>query len=150
MYALFFRGMDTPSYPVEGLVGLEVGEARNRIATYGWDVTEVREKNDTQPLDVVFKTDPSSGDVAEGEPFVLYVSDGPTPSVLPPLVGQPVDAATAALAELQLTLVVSGQQFSETAPANTILVVHRRRPAGARRVTGRQGQHRRRHRLGGP
>ncbi len=121
MYALFFRGMDTPSYPVEGLVGLEVGEARNRIATYGWDVTEIREKNDTQPLDVVFKTDPSSGDVAEGEPFVLYVSDGPTPSVLPPLVGQPVDAATAALAELQLTLVVSGQQFSETAPANTIL-----------------------------
>jgi eukaryotic-like serine/threonine-protein kinase len=118
--ALMLRKVNTPTYPVEDLVGLEVGEARNRIATNGWAVTEIRQKNDTHPLDVVFKTDPSSGDLAEGKAFALYVSDGPSPSVLPPLVGQPVDAATEALTNLKLTPVVSGQQFSETTPANAI------------------------------
>jgi eukaryotic-like serine/threonine-protein kinase len=118
--ALFFGHTSTASYPVDGLVGLEVGEARNRIATYGWEVKEVREKNDTQPFNVVFRTQPAEGELQKGRPFVLYVSDGPTPSVLPTLVGQPVDAATAALAQLQLTLTQAGKQFSETAPAGTI------------------------------
>jgi serine/threonine-protein kinase len=118
--ALMLHKANTTTYPVEDLVGLEVGEARNRIATNGWDVSEVREKNDDQPLGIVFKTDPSSGDLAEGKPFTLYVSDGATPSVLPPLIGQPVDEVAAALTDLQLTLVMSGPQFSETLPANTI------------------------------
>jgi serine/threonine-protein kinase len=118
--ALFLRTSNASSYPVDGLVGLQVGEVRNRIATYGWEVREVREKNDTQPLDVVFRTDPESGELREGRPFTMYVSDGPTPSVLPPLVGESVDDAKAALAALELTLAPAGQQFSETAPAGTI------------------------------
>ena len=52
---------------------------------------------------------------------MLYVSDGPTPSVLPPMVGMPVDQVMATLAPLDLKLVVSGQQFSETAPVNTVV-----------------------------
>ena len=118
---LLFHRSSTPTHPVEDLVGLPVGEARNRVATNGWNVTEVRQKNDTQPLDVVFKTTPSSGELAEGESFVLYVSDGPTPSVLPPMVGMPVEQVMATLAPLDLKLVVSGQQFSETAPVNTVV-----------------------------
>ena len=118
---LVFHRSPTPTHPVEDLVGLPVGEARNRVATNGWNVTEVRQKNDAQPLDVVFKTTPSSGDLAEGESFVLYVSDGPTPSVLPPMVGMPVEQVMATLAPLDLKLVVSGQQFSETAPVNTVV-----------------------------
>jgi serine/threonine-protein kinase len=119
--ALFLRTSNASSYPVDGLVGLQVGEARNRIATYGWDVREVREKSDSQPLDVVFRTDPESGELREGKRFTMYVSDGPTPSVLPPLVGESVDDAKAALAGMQLTLAPAGQQFSETAPAGTIM-----------------------------
>ncbi len=118
---LLFHHSSTPTHPVDDLVGLPVGEARNRVATNGWNVTEVRQKNDTQPLDVVFKTTPSSGELAEGESFVLYVSDGPTPSVLPPMVGMPVEQVMATLAPLDLKLVVSGQQFSETAPVNTVV-----------------------------
>ena len=118
---LVFHRSSTPTHPVDDLVGLPVGEARNRVATNGWNVTEVRQKNDAQPLDVVFKTTPSSGDLAEGESFVLYVSDGPTPSVLPPMVGTPVEQVMATLAPLDLKLVVSGQQFSETAPVNTVV-----------------------------
>ena len=64
---------------------------------------------------------PSSGELAEGESFVLYVSDGPTPSVLPPMVGMPVEQVMTTLAPLDLKLVVSGQQFSETAPVNTVV-----------------------------
>ncbi len=119
--ALVARRSTVSSYPVEGLVGLEVGEARNRIATYGWDVSEVREKNDTEPLDVVIRTDPASGDVAEGEPFTLYVSDGPAPSELPPLGGQRIEVAMRALADAELKLSVAGQEPSETVPAGTIL-----------------------------
>ncbi len=48
--ALMLHKANTTTYPVEDLVGLEVGEARNRIATNGWEVSEVREKNDDQPL----------------------------------------------------------------------------------------------------
>ena len=118
---LFFHTSSTPTHPVEDLVGLPVGEARNRVATNGWNVTEVRQKNDAQPLDVVFKTTPASGDLAEGKSFVLYVSDGPTPSVLPHMVGMPVDQVMTSLAALDLQLVVSGQQFSETAPLNTVV-----------------------------
>ena len=119
--ALVVRRSTVSRYPVEGLVGLEVGEARNRIATYGWDVNEVREKNDTEPLDVVIRTDPASGDVAEGEPFTLYVSDGPAPSELPPLAGQRIEVAMRALADAELKLSVAGQESSETVPAGTIL-----------------------------
>src|SRR5262245_18389190 len=101
---LVVRRQSEASYPVEGLVGLEIGEARNRIATYGWDVEEIREKNDDQPLDVVIRTDPASGDLKEGEPFTMYVSDGPTPSELPPLAGQRIEVAMQALSELELKL----------------------------------------------
>ena len=119
--ALVVRRSTESSYPVEGLVGLEVGEARNRIATYGWDVSEVREKNDTEPLDVVIRTDPASGDLEEGESFTLYVSDGPAPSELPPLGGQRIEVAMRALADADLKLSVAGQEPSETIPAGTIL-----------------------------
>ena len=98
-----------------------MGEARNRIATYGWDVSEVREKNDTEPLDVVIRTDPASGDLEEGESFTLYVSDGPAPSELPPLGGQRIEVAMRALADADLKLSVAGQEPSETIPAGTIL-----------------------------
>ncbi len=119
--ALVARRSSIDRYPVEGLVGLEVGEARNRIATYGWEVNEVREKNDTEPLDVVIRTDPASGDLAEGEAFTLYVSDGPAPSQLPPLAGQRLEVAMLALADLELKLSVAGGEPSETIPAGTIL-----------------------------
>ena len=139
--ALVVRRSTVSSYPVEGLVGLEVGEARNRIATYGWDVSEVREKNDTEPLDVVIRTDPASGDVAEGEPFTLYVSDGPAPSELPPLGGQRIEVAMRALADLELKLsVAGGEEPGETVPAGTIL--RSRSPASrSRAIHGGQGQH---------
>ena len=118
---LVVRRSSAQSYPVEGLVGLEIGEARNRIATYGWEVEEVREKNDEHPLDVVIRTDPASGDLAEGEPFTMYVSDGPTPSELPPLAGQRIEVAMQALSDAELKLTVAGEEFSETDPAGTIL-----------------------------
>jgi beta-lactam-binding protein with PASTA domain len=116
-----FHQSSRPAYPVGGLVGMDVGEARNRIATYGWKVKEVHEKNDQQPLDKVFKTDPASGNLAKGQAFTLYVSDGPTPSVLPTLVGEKLASATAALKKLQLQVTQAPPQFSETAPAGTIL-----------------------------
>ena len=68
--------------------------------------------------------------------------------MLPALIGQPVDAATAALAELQLTLVPAGQQFSETAPAGTIMAFTVGGLAVRGGRVGREGQHGERDRLG--
>jgi serine/threonine-protein kinase len=134
VYVVVFHQTSKPVFPVAGLVGMDIGQARNQIATYGWDVHEVHQKNDTQTLGKVFKTDPATGELARGEPFTLYVSDGPTPSVLPPLVGQKVETAVAALAKAQLKVSQGPRQFSETVPAGQVIsfmVAGQQAPEGA-------------------
>jgi serine/threonine-protein kinase len=130
---VLFHDNAKPSHPISGLVGMEAGEARNRIATYGWNVDEVHQKSDAQPLGKIFRTDPASGMLAKGDRFTLYVSDGATPSVLPPLVGQKVAAVAATLARLKLPMTQGPKQFSETAPAGTVMaftVAGQQVPAG--------------------
>ena len=86
--------------------------------TYGWNVTEVRQKNDTQPLDVVFKTDAERrASSPRASPSCSTCPMDPTPSVLPP--HRRAAAWTRPWPRwptLDLKLVVPGQQFSETAP----------------------------------
>jgi serine/threonine-protein kinase len=118
---LVWRGSSPPVYAVPDLVGLEEGDARNQIATNDWEVSVVRERNDDQPLGYVFRTDPASGELEEGEPFALYVSDGPTPVAVPDIVGMPRADAEAALTEIQLGLRVSGTEFSEDVPVDDVL-----------------------------
>ncbi len=118
---LVWRGSATPSYAVPDLVGLEEGEARNRIATNEWEVSVERERNDDQAAGVVFRTAPSSGELEEGQPFTLYVSDGPTPADVPNIVGLSRADAQAQLADLQLGLNVTGTEFNEDAPAEDVL-----------------------------
>jgi serine/threonine-protein kinase len=108
-------------YAVPDLVGLEEGDARNQIATNDWEVSVVRERSDDQPLGYVFRTDPASGELEEGEPFALYVSDGPTPVAVPDIVGMPRADAEAALTEIQLGLRVAGTEFSEDVPVDDVL-----------------------------
>jgi serine/threonine-protein kinase len=118
---LVWRGSSTPSYAVPNLVGLEEGDARNQIATNDWEVVVERQRNDDQPLGFVFRTDPASGELAQGEPFTLYVSDGPTPAEVPDIVGMTRADAEATLSDLQLGLNVAGSEFSEDAPVGQVL-----------------------------
>jgi serine/threonine-protein kinase len=81
----------------------------------------VRSDDEPEP-GVVIGTEPDAGvEIAEGEPFLIIVSDGPEFRALPDLVGLTQEEALAALAELQLVGVVGEPQFDETAPLGQVL-----------------------------
>ncbi len=110
------------SHEVPTLIGLEEGQARNEIASNGWDVSVVSETTELQPQGIVFRTEPPAGaTLREGDEFVLHVSAGPPLSTLPDVTGQTVDAATAALGAAGLTLVVGEQRFDEAVPIGQIM-----------------------------
>ena len=93
----------TSVFRVPDLVGVPEAEARNMIATNGWEITIQRERNDVVPIiGQVWRTAPQSGiDLAEGEPFLIVVSDGPTLRLLP-------DSTGALLSEAQTRLIERG------------------------------------------
>lgn len=112
----------TPVNTVPDLVGLTQGEAENAISEYGWEVTVLEEANDDVEAGVVIRTDPIAGTTLdEGADFLMVVSNGPAPRVLPEITGLTVPEATTVLAELDLTLQLGGEEHSETAPAGTII-----------------------------
>ena len=116
------RKLTENTYEVPSLIGLDIGQARNEIATNGWEIVVRNETTDTQPQDKVFKTDPPAGaSLSEGEQFVLYVSAGPPLASLPEVVRQTVDVATAALQQAKLTLVIGEQRYDEDIPAGEII-----------------------------
>lgn len=119
---LVSRSMRTQSHAVPELAGLTTGEAQNRIAGNGWEVTITQEQSDEQPADRVIRTDPAVGvEVQEGDPFTMVVSSGPTPSPLPDLAGRSVDEATALLTQAGLVPDVQAAQNDEVVPAGTVL-----------------------------
>jgi serine/threonine-protein kinase len=119
---LLSRSMRTQTYAVPDLTGLTTGEAQNKIAGNGWEVTISNEQSDAQPADHVIRTDPTVGTkVKEGDPFTMVVSSGPTPSPLPDLAGKTVDEATALLTQAGLVPDVQPPQNDEVVPAGTVL-----------------------------
>lgn len=112
----------TPVYPVPDLVGVPEAEARNLIATNEWVVTVDRERSDLVPIvGQVVRTAPQAGiDLAEGEPFLIVVSDGPTLRELP-------DSTGALFSEAQTRLIERGldvtpiEQFDEVVPEGVVI-----------------------------
>jgi serine/threonine-protein kinase len=91
----------TPVYRVPDLVAMPEAEALNLIATNGWEVTRANERSDEVPVvGQVVRTAPQAGvDLAEGEPFLIVVSDGPTLRELPESAGTALSAAQTRLLE---------------------------------------------------
>jgi serine/threonine-protein kinase len=116
------RLFETPVYAVPDLVELPEAEARNVIATNGWVVTIERERSDLVPVvGQVVRTAPQAGvELAEGEPFLIVVSDGPTLRELPDSAGVAASEAQTRLVERGLT-VESVEQFDEVVPAGTVI-----------------------------
>ena len=94
----------TPTHVVPPLVGLSEAEARNLIAPNDWVVSERSERSDAVPEEgAIVRTAPAAGaELAEGEPFLLVVSEGPTLRPLPDVTGEPLAEALAALDRLGL------------------------------------------------
>ena len=121
-YAGWFL-LRTESYEVPDLTGVDEAIARNEIAGNGWVVVTERERSDAVPeIDNVVRTTPIAGVMlAEGETFVLYVSDGPELRTLPELEGLTLAEAEAELVALRLVPEEGPPEFSETVPTGIVI-----------------------------
>lgn len=122
----------TPTYLVPNLVSLPEAEARNLIAANQWVLGVEQERSDAVPtVGQVVRTEPAAGvELAEGEPFLMVVSQGPTLRALPDSTNLLLSEAQTALVELALTpeavfvfneVVVDGTVISWSVPGDLTL-----------------------------
>jgi beta-lactam-binding protein with PASTA domain/serine/threonine protein kinase len=112
----------TPTHVVPDLTAMPEAEARNLIAPNGWVVTVERERSDEQPVvGNVIRTAPAAGvELAEEEPFLMVVSDGPLLRELPESTGRTLADAQSDLAERQLAVEVE-EANDEVVPEGTVI-----------------------------
>jgi serine/threonine-protein kinase len=113
---------ERPTYIVPDLTGMPVAEAQNLIAPNDWKVDVQSERSDEQPdVGHVIRTAPAAGvELAEGEPFLMVVSEGPLLRQLPESTGKPLSEAQTALASLRLG-VQTIEQFDEVVQPGTVI-----------------------------
>jgi serine/threonine-protein kinase len=116
------RLFETPVYTVPDLIEVPEAEARNQIATNAWVLTIERERSDIVPVvGQVVRTAPQAGvELAEGEPFLMVVSNGPTLRELPDSTGVVAGEAQTRLVERGLA-VESIDEYHELIPAGTVI-----------------------------
>ena len=124
--ALSYAGwllLRTKSFEVPDLTGVDEAVARNEIAGNGWMIETERERCDAVPeIDHVVRTVPVAGEMLdEGETFVIVVSDGYELRTLPELTGMTVADANQSLTDLRLVPIEAPAEFSEEAPAGTVI-----------------------------
>jgi serine/threonine-protein kinase len=119
---LAYRLFSTPSYEVPVLTGVPQAEALAQIEGNGWEVSVQTERSDDEPrVDHVVRTAPPAGaDLAEGEPFLLVVSEGPVLRSLPELTGLTLAEAQAQLLALDL-VVAPVEQYDEDVPPGQVI-----------------------------
>ena len=111
-----------PTYPVPELVGMPEAEARNMIAANDWVIDVQRERSDEVPvIGQVVRTAPGAGvELAENEPFLIVVSDGPLLRELPESKGVLFSEATTEILARQLQFETI-EQYDEVVPPGTVI-----------------------------
>ncbi|MHB1089999.1 MAG: PASTA domain-containing protein, partial [Ilumatobacteraceae bacterium] len=110
-----------PTHPVPDVVGLSEGEARNSVAAFGWTIVVAAERSDDIAQGNVVRTDPAAGtNLEEGQDFTIYISEGPTLSPLPDVVGLSVQDATDQLTAAGLN-VTTTEAGSEDVPVGNVI-----------------------------
>ncbi len=117
---LLFR---VPSHEVPNLAGLRLEDAQAQIADFDWEVEIERERSDEEPDvgEIVRSVPPAGFDLAENEPFLLVVSEGPELRSLPELEGVTAADAETTLAELRLRSNVVAEEHHEEVPAGSVI-----------------------------
>ena len=112
----------TPTYLVPELTAMPEAEARNMIAPNDWEISVERERSDEVPVvGQVVRTAPAAGvELAEGEPFLIVVSDGPVLRELPESTGRPASEAQTDLVSRQLAVDVV-EANDEVVPPGTVI-----------------------------
>ena len=113
----------TPTHEVPDLAGLTEAEAQAQTVDFDWEIDVRRERSDDEPDEgEIIRTAPEAGErLAEGEPFLLVVSEGPEFRDLPDVTGQTLADAETALAELNLTPLPATQENHETVPVGSVI-----------------------------
>jgi serine/threonine-protein kinase len=114
---------EVPKHPVPELVGADEASARAQTAAFDWDVEVRRERSDEHPEPgEIIRTVPSAGQqLAEEEPFLVVVSDGPELRVLQDLAGLTRAEAETTLAEQRLVALPAVEQHDETVPVGSVV-----------------------------
>ena len=117
------RLFETPVYTVPDLVEMPEAEARNLVAANGWELEITRERSDIVPVvGQIVRTVPQAGvELAEGEPFLIVVSEGPTLRELPESTGLTLPEAQTRLVERGLDVLPPVEQYDEVVPAGRII-----------------------------
>ena len=120
---LAYRLFRVPTHEVPDLVGLDEEAAEAQTAGFDWELDVETARSDEQPEPgAIIRTAPSAGEsLAEGEPFLIVVSEGPEFRTLPDFAGQPLNEAETTLAELRLVALPPTQQFDETVPVGSVV-----------------------------
>lgn len=121
-----FARTPTGATAVPNVVGITADDATTAMRRVGLGVDTI-EREDPAPAGSVIHQRPSPGRwLSDRDNVELVVSTGPEPIAVPPVAGQPVEAARAALEE-QGFVVVEVPQPDEEVPAATVLATD---PAG--------------------
>ncbi len=87
-----------PDVAIPDVAGFTVTKASNALGQEGLEVSTKEEASDTVPSGQVIRTDPPAGtEVAKGETITLIVSNGPSTSPVPNVVGLTAAQATSRL-----------------------------------------------------
>lgn len=116
-----FRVVVKQSHTIPPLAGIIEGEARNLIASNGWTIFVVTERNDDIPAGSVVRTEPEEGSkLKEGQTLTIVISEGPTFATLPDVSGADAQSAIDQLTALGL-VVTPRDTNSEEVPAGTVI-----------------------------
>jgi serine/threonine-protein kinase len=113
----------TPTHEVPDLTGLTEADARAQTADFDWHIEVQRARSDDEPdPGDIIRTAPEAGEqLAEGEPFLVFVSEGPEFRALPDVSGETLADAETALAQLRLRALPPRQQHHEQVPAGSVI-----------------------------
>ena len=97
-------------------------DAEAILGAAGFEVRVTTLNDDEVPQDSVIGTEPAGQErVEKGSTVTLIVSDGPKMTEVPPVVGQQVDAAVAALEAAEFTVGESEMVSSDTVPKGEVM-----------------------------
>ncbi len=118
-YSLF----QVEKHPVPELVGQDEAAARAQTAGFDWEIDVEHDRSDDHPVaGEIIRTAPAAGEqLAEGEPFLVVVSDGPELRTLPDLDGLARTDAETSLAQLRLAVAGVTEQHDETVPVGAVV-----------------------------
>lgn len=107
---------------VPDVAGQDETAAKNMMANSGFVVEVEQREDDNVPAGKVITTAPAGGvEVVEGTKIILYVSKGSNKVTVPPLKDMTKEQAANALAGVELSGSVSGEEFSDEVEEGKII-----------------------------